>query len=132
MDVGSLKSPAPLITANSRALVTTAQQQVSLNGTDLSREERPVEEAGSTKAAQGEQQAASAEEVAGAVSVIREFVQSVKRNLDFRLDDSSGRVVVSVTDSESGDVVRQIPSEDALKLAESLEEVRSLLFRAEA
>lgn len=132
MDVGSLKSPASLITANSRALVTTAQQQVSLNGTDLSREERPVEEAGSTKAAQGEQQAASAEEVAGAVSVIREFVQSVKRNLDFRLDDSSGRVVVSVTDSESGDVVRQIPSEDALKLAESLEEVRSLLFRAEA
>lgn len=132
MDVGSLKSPASLITANSRALVTTAQQQVSLNGTDLSREERPVEEAGSTKAAQGEQQAASVEEVAGAVSVIREFVQSVKRNLDFRLDDSSGRVVVSVTDSESGDVVRQIPSEDALKLAESLEEVRSLLFRAEA
>lgn len=132
MDVGSLKSPASLITANSRALVTTAQQQVSLNRTDLSREERPVEEAGSTKAAQGEQQAASAEEVAGAVSVIREFVQSVKRNLDFHLDDSSGRVVVSVTDSESGDVVRQIPSEDALKLAESLEEVRSLLFRAEA
>lgn len=132
MDVGSLKSPAPLITANSRAPVPAAQQQVSLSGTDLSREERPVEEAGSTKAAQGEQQAASAEEVAGAVSVIREFVQSVKRNLDFRLDDSSGRVVVSVTDSESGDVVRQIPSEDALKLAESLEEVRSLLFRAEA
>lgn len=132
MDVGSLKSPAPLIAANSRAPVATAQQQVSLSGTDLSREERPVEEAGSTKGAQGEQQAASTEEVAGAVSVIREFVQSVKRNLDFRLDDSSGRVVVSVTDSESGDVVRQIPSEDALKLAESLEEVRSLLFRAEA
>lgn len=132
MDVGSLKSPAPLITANNRASVPVAQQQVSLSGTDLSQEERPVEEAGSTKAVQGEQQAASAEEVAGAVSVIREFVQSVKRNLDFRLDDSSGRVVVSVTDSESGDVVRQIPSEDALKLAESLEEVRSLLFRAEA
>jgi len=132
MDVGSLKSPAPLIAANSRAAVSVTQQPLSLSGTDLSRQERPVEQADSAKSAQGERQTVSADEVAGAVSTIREFVQSVKRNLDFRLDDSSGRVVVSVTDSESGDVVRQIPSEDALKLAESLEEVRSLLFRAEA
>jgi flagellar protein FlaG len=29
-------------------------------------------------------------------------------------------------------VIRQIPSEDALRLAESLEEARSLLFKAEA
>ncbi len=132
MDVGSLKSPAPLMAAGNRPSAPAVQQPLSQSGTDLSREERPVEEAGSALASRSEQQAASAEEVAGAVSVIREFVQSVKRNLDFRLDDSSGRVVVSVTDSESGDVVRQIPSEDALKLAESLEEVRSLLFRAEA
>jgi flagellar protein FlaG len=67
-----------------------------------------------------------------AISGIKQFAQSIQRNLDFALDDSSGRMVVKVTDSVSGDVIRQIPSEDALRLAESLEEARSLLFKAEA
>ena len=67
-----------------------------------------------------------------AVSSIKAFAQSIQRNLNFALDDSTGRVVVKVTDSVSGEVIRQIPSEDALRLAESLDEVRSLLFKAEA
>mgnify|MGYP003596893236 CR=1 FL=1 len=67
-----------------------------------------------------------------AVSTIEAFTQSIRRNLSFNLDDSSGRVVVKVTDSLSGEVIRQIPSEEALKLAESLDEARSLLFKAEA
>lgn len=67
-----------------------------------------------------------------AVSSIKAFAQSIQRNLNFALDDSTGRVVVKVTDGVSGEVIRQIPSEDALRLAESLEEVRSLLFKAEA
>jgi flagellar protein FlaG len=72
------------------------------------------------------------EPVEAAASSIQEFVQTIRRNLNFNVDDSSGRVVVQVTDSESGEVIRQIPSEDALKLAESLSEMRSLLFKAEA
>jgi len=67
-----------------------------------------------------------------AVSSIEGFVQKITRDLDFSLDDSTGRMVVKVTDRASGDVVRQIPSEEALRLAENLEQVRSLLFQAEA
>lgn len=75
--------------------------------------------------------AASPERIQEAVSSIQEFVQSVRRDINFSLDDSSGRVVVKVTDTKSGDVIRQIPSEEALKLAESLSEARSLLFTAQ-
>lgn len=71
-------------------------------------------------------------EVEEAVSNIQEFVQSVRRDINFSLDDGNGRVVVKVTDAGSGDVIRQIPSEEALRLAENLTEVRSLLFKAEA
>ena len=67
-----------------------------------------------------------------AVSSIEGFVQKITRDLNFSLDDSTGRMVVKVTDRASGDVVRQIPSEEALRLAENLEQVRSLLFKAEA
>ena len=72
------------------------------------------------------------EQVEDAVATIQEFVQSVRRSINFAVDDGSGHVVVKVTDAGSGDVIRQIPSEEALKLAENLSEVRSLLFKAEA
>ncbi|MDH4656354.1 MULTISPECIES: flagellar protein FlaG [unclassified Pseudomonas] len=75
---------------------------------------------------------AATRSVEQAVSTIESFTQSISRNLSFTLDDSSGRVVVKVTDAASGEVIRQIPSEEALQLAESLEEARSLLFKAEA
>lgn len=71
------------------------------------------------------------ERIREAVDNIQEFVQSVRRDINFTLDESSGRVVVKVTDGRSGDVIRQIPSEEALKLAENLSEARSLLFTAQ-
>ncbi|AYC32517.1 flagellar biosynthesis protein FlaG [Pseudomonas cavernae] len=73
-----------------------------------------------------------AQPVESALSSIQDFVQNIQRNLNFTLDDSTGRVVVKVTDTASGEVIRQIPSEEVLKLAESLSEARSLLFQAQA
>ncbi|MEH6389678.1 MAG: flagellar protein FlaG [Pseudomonas profundi] len=67
-----------------------------------------------------------------AVSDIQDFTQSVSRDIDFQLDDSTGQVVINVTERSSGNVIRQIPSEDALRLAENISEIRSLLFKAEA
>ncbi len=71
-------------------------------------------------------------EVDSAVASMQSFVQAIKRDLNFHIDDSSGRVVVQVLDGGSGDVVRQIPSEEALQLAARLEEARSLLFSEQA
>ncbi len=68
------------------------------------------------------------ETLASAVSGLKEQMQRVQRNLDFSVDDSSGQVVVKVTDVESGKVIRQIPSEEVLKLSERLEDMRSLTF----
>lgn len=65
-----------------------------------------------------------------AVQEIEKFVQSVKRNLEFSIDEPSGKVVVKVIASESGEVVRQIPNEEVLKLANSLNDASSLLFSA--
>jgi len=67
-----------------------------------------------------------------AVQEIEKFVQSVKRNLEFSIDEASGKVVVKVMASGSGEVVRQIPNEEVLKLANSLNDASSLLFSAKA
>lgn len=67
-----------------------------------------------------------------AAQAFKSLVQDIQRNLDFSVDDSSGQVVVKVIDGDSGKLVRQIPSEELLRLSERLEDMRSLLFKAQA
>ncbi|WP_070886725.1 flagellar protein FlaG [Pseudomonas argentinensis] len=74
----------------------------------------------------------SKEELQQAVASVESFTQSIRRDLKFSMDDESGKVVVKVTDSKTGEVIRQMPSEEALRLAQRLDEARSLLFKAEA
>lgn len=70
--------------------------------------------------------------VENAIVSMQDATQAMQRNLNFSIDESTGRMVVKVTDSASGEVVRQMPTEEALRLAESLDEMRSLLFTAQA
>ncbi|KFE57812.1 flagellar protein FlaG [Pseudomonas syringae] len=74
----------------------------------------------------------SEDKVKAAAEDIQKFFQSVKRNLEFSTDESSGKLVVKVIASDSGVVIRQIPNEEVLKLAESLSDASSLLFRVTA
>lgn len=67
-----------------------------------------------------------------AVSAIQEYAKASERQLDFSIDDSTGQVVVKVIARHSGEVIRQLPSEEALKLAERLEDANSLLFDMQA
>lgn len=60
-----------------------------------------------------------------AVAQISDFVQARNRQLAFSIDEESQRSVVKVTDSESGEVIRQIPSEEVLALSERIKELQS-------
>lgn len=71
-----------------------------------------------------------AEQVKNAVKEIEKFLASSQRNLEFSTDEESGRIVVKVIASESGELIRQLPSEEALRIAHSLSDVNSLLFDA--
>jgi len=56
-----------------------------------------------------------------AVAQIQEFIVQSERDLDFRVDDATGRTVVSVYGG-SGELIRQYPSEEILKIAATLQE----------
>lgn len=60
-----------------------------------------------------------------AVEEITEFVQARNRQLAFSIDEESQRSVVKVTDAESGEVIRQIPSEEVLALSERIRELQT-------
>ena len=64
--------------------------------------------------------AKQAENLQVAVSQINDYVQNLQRNLQFTVDEESGKDVVTVIDSQSEEVIRQIPSEEALELARRL------------
>ncbi len=66
------------------------------------------------------QEAMSLEE---AVNRLEDAPQLVKRNLEFSIDKDTGRQVVRVVDSETGELVRQIPPEEILNLISRMQQM---------
>ena len=75
-------------------------------------------------------QQASREEIEQTVSEIGDFVQTIQRNLQFTVDDTSGETIIKVTDRETEDVIRQIPSEEVLQLQQYIKDASGILFKA--
>lgn len=73
---------------------------------------------------------AEAEKVKSAIKDIETFLATSRRNLEFSTDEESGRIVVKVIASDTGELIRQLPSEEALRIAHNLSDVNSLLFDA--
>ena len=64
----------------------------------------------------------AAKEIDEVVQDINEHVQAARRELQFSVDEDSGRTVIKVMDMNTNEVIRQIPNEEALKFARMLEE----------
>ncbi len=77
---------------------------------------------------QGEAQEMSHEQVEHAVEEVNAFMQTMQRNLAFSVDEQLGKEIISVTDKESEEVIRQIPSEDLVVLLKKLDDVAGILF----
>ena len=76
--------------------------------------------------------AKTTEEVEFVVSEISDFVQNFQRDLQFSVDTESGRTVIKVVDSKTDEVIRQIPSEETLRMARNLDSTGSLILREQA
>ncbi len=62
------------------------------------------------------------------VSEINEQVKKNGRGLNFSVDERLGRPIVIVRNTDTGEVVRQIPNEVVIKVAHSLEDMKGLLL----
>ncbi len=59
-----------------------------------------------------------------AVKKVSDFLSAQNRDLLFNVDEQTQRTVVTVKESSSGEVIRQIPSEEVLKLANRIQELQ--------
>ncbi|MDX2462934.1 MAG: flagellar protein FlaG [Porticoccus sp.] len=115
--------PASLPTGNS-SVSAVERQEVSLSGNQSPQSSAPREAA------------VSLEEVTEAVSNITDYVQSISRDLQFKIDEHVGSTVVTVLDHETQEVIRQIPSEEVVAMARHIAEqapdpVKGLLMNGE-
>ena len=74
----------------------------------------------------------SRSELRAAVEEVQVRMDQMGTNLQFAMDKVAEDIVVKVTDKESGELIRQIPSEDVVKLRKKLEELSGLLFDEKA
>jgi len=63
---------------------------------------------------------------------LQDFVGSLNRGLEFSVHEDSGRDVIKVIDKNSGDTVRQYPSEEELDLVASLSDAAGTFVNIEA
>ena len=67
-----------------------------------------------------------------AARAINEFLKSSSANVEFMVDGRSSKVIVRVVDSETGQVIRQMPSEEMLAISQALDRMTGLLLEQKA
>ena len=70
---------------------------------------------------------AATSDLSRAIAVLNRFLADSQRSFRFQVDDASGRTIVRIVNPETGEMVRQIPSEDVLAAARALRDAGSLL-----
>lgn len=73
-----------------------------------------------------------ADQVKKAVQDINSFMSAMSNKIEFTVDEDSKEQIVKVVDAETGDVIRQIPTEEALEISKALDRVQGLLLRQTA
>jgi flagellar protein FlaG len=63
-----------------------------------------------------------------AIDRLNEQMKNNGRQLNFSVDKTINRTVVQVKNSETGEVIRQIPDETLLRVAHSIEQVKGMLL----
>lgn len=71
-------------------------------------------------------------DVRQAVSDINKAMQFMSRELEFSVDTDSKRTIVKVIDQQTREVIRQMPTEEALEIGKALEKVQGLLIHQTA
>jgi len=125
--VASTPGVAPVVTARLPTETQSGAQQTSK--ARQSNEAQIVEQN-----SRNDVQASSAivpdeKQVTDAVEKLSKFVSSIRPEISFSVDEESGTRVVKIIDRQSKEVVRQIPSEEAIQLAQALDKLQGLFVR---
>jgi len=117
------QTPAPVMSSagNTNLAVKSDAQVVAAVVTT------PIKPSGVLEASQP-----SREVVAKAAEQLQSFVQSMGRNLSFSVDEVSGYNVVRVVNPDTGELIRQLPSDELLKISRDFQRLNNALVSQRA
>ena len=72
------------------------------------------------------------EKVEQAAARVKEVLRGTTSRLEIEIDHDLDKVVIKIINGESGEIIRQIPSQELLDLAKHLEAPKGLLARERA
>lgn len=67
-----------------------------------------------------------------AVKHLTDFVSLTNADISFSVDEASGVQVVKITDGQTKEVIRQFPSEEAIRIAQALDQLQGVFVRDKA
>lgn len=72
------------------------------------------------------------QDVRDAIKQLNEAVKMYNSDLQFSMDEDTKLRIVKVMDRDTKDVIRQIPSEDIVRIAKAIDDFKSLLIKDKA
>jgi len=99
---------------------------------------RPAQGAVQAAKVDGQDQSANQSRQGGSLSLeqavdrLKQFVSPTDADINFAIDGTSGVPVVKIVDRSTKDIIRQIPSEEAISLAMALDKLQGLFVREKA
>jgi flagellar protein FlaG len=78
--------------------------------------------------AQAESTTTDSSQLQKAVSKLNDYVQNLQRKLSFSVSAETGRTIIKVYDAETDELIRQIPPDETIRLAESIDVTSANLF----
>jgi flagellar protein FlaG len=85
-----------------------------------------------SQAVQRPDPAAPASQLDDALHNINKSMQSLSQEIQFSIDPDTDRTIVKVVDQRTQEVIRQMPSTEALEIAKALDRLQGLLIRQQA
>ena len=71
-------------------------------------------------------------QITQAVNSINAAMTAMSADLQFSVDEDSQRTIIKIVDQETKEVLRQIPSVEALAIAKALDQAQGLLIKQKA
>lgn len=81
---------------------------------------------------QTQQEQPSSRQLHNAVEQVNKTIKTLSNDVQFTVDNETGREIVKVVDRETKEVIRQIPSKEMLDIAKRLDELQGLIIRLKA
>jgi len=115
--IGTLPPPSPTISTTRKASVSNAD--ITLSSV-------------SNLEPKADNKSEAEEQIKQAVQKIQGVVDNLAQSLRFSIDEETGKTIIKVMDAHTEEIIRQIPTEEAIEIARTLDKAQGLLFNGKA